>query len=746
MKKATESHRKEARLAVLVALTVCLALSAWPQSQMMKKTGVGPVLTFSPGMASTTAGTGTSGYSGDGGPATSALLNFPMGVVSDGQGNLYVADSANNVIRKVSAGGTISTIAGNGTQGYSGDGGSATSAQLAFPAAVALDGLGNLFIADYLNSCVRKVDTNGIISTLATGFVIRGVAADQAGNVYYSSWYEGVWKVDALGVITRIAGNGTPGFGGDGGPAVAAQTSGVASLALDSHGNLYFAEVLNSDIRKVDTNGVITTVAGNQQFGFAGDGGPAASATLNGPTDVRIDPAGNLYIADSSNNRIRKVNAAGTIRTLAGDGNYGYTGDGGLASAMQFAGPTALALDGSGNLSIADLGNSAVRHVRVDSTTLDFGTVAVGQTGGPIRVIVSNAGDADLNVSGIVASSNFARQTTCSTTTPLAPGAECPVDVSFVPAVAGNIAGSVTFSDDATGNPHVINLKGVGSITPAATQLVLLGEFAIILPLGGNLGVVAVDAMDENGHLVTDFNGVVTLQIAGPAGFTPYSGQTNASGGMASFDLTAVILNVVGDYTLTVSSTGLSSSQVSFTVAANPDFAISTSKTSLTVGSSSAGSLSVNVTPTNGFSGTIALTCSGLPSHSTCSFVPASLQANGSDTALASVVTISTGVANVAANQHSDGPILLAADAGLFSMGLVGLVFAPLVRRNRGSQSRRTQMIQLILIAIILCGGLVGCGAIAGEPHSTPPGNYTITVTATSTGVSHSTTFTLAVH
>jgi sugar lactone lactonase YvrE len=772
MEKATQFHRKGAQIVAVLAFALwLLALPAWAQSPVtlagggalvssprthigqsanvsvnLAASGTSPVLTFSPGIASTVAGTGVSGYSGDGGPGTSAQFNFPMGLAWDDLGSLYVADLANSVVRKLSADGTVSTVAGNGTQGYSGDGGPATSAQLAFPTSVALDGAGNLYIADFFNACVRKVDANGMISTLATasGSLVRGVAADVAGNVYYSGWPEGVWKVDPQGVITKIAGNGNPGFSGDGGPATDAQTSGVFGLALDGLGNLYMAEIFNSDVRKVDTNGIITTIAGNQQFGYAGDGGPATSAKMNGPTDVRIDAAGNLYIADSSNNRIRKVNAGGTISTIVGDGNYGYAGDGGLASVAQFAGPTAIAMDGSGNLFIADTGNSVIREIAVETTTLDFGKVTVGQIGGPISVIVSNAGSADLNVSSIVASSSFGIQTTCSSNTPLPPGSECSVDVSFIPTVNGNITGAVTLSDDAAGNPHVINLKGQGYIAPHPDKLVFATQFPV-QPLNGNLGTVIVNATDVNGNLATGFAGAVTLQIQGPAGFSMFSTQVNANGGTATFDLSAVVLNVAGSYTIGAASAGLSSAQAAFTVTGNPDFSIAMSAQSLKVGKESVGSINATVTPTNGFQGAIALSCSGLPSHSTCSFAPASLPADGSNTALTSKVTISTGVANVAAIHHADGPVFLATSTGVLSAGLFGLVFAPIARRNHGSQRKRARVIQLILVAIILCGGLVGCGTLGGQTHATPAGSYTVTITATSTSVSHRSTFTLVV-
>ena len=707
--------------------------------------GIGPLLTFTPGIVSTVAGTGVSGYSGDGGPATSAQLNLPMGMVRDSQGNLYIADFQNSVIRKLNANGTISTVAGNGTAGYSGDGGPATGAQLSFPAAVALDGAGNLYIGEFLNSCVRKVDVNGKISTLATGFLIRGVAADSAGNVYYSSWYEGVWKVDSQGVSTKIAGNGNPGFSGDGGPATDAQTSGVAGLALDSQGNLYLAEVLNSDIRKVDANGIITTVAGSQQVGNSGDGGPATSARLNGPTDVRIDAAGDLYIADSSNNRIRKVDASGTITTIAGGDNYGYTGDGGLASDAQFAGPVALTLDESGNLLIADTGNNVIREVQVASTSLDFGTVTVGQTGGPVSVIVSNAGNADLSVNSVIASNSFGVQTTCPANSGLPAGADCSVDVSFTPTASGNITGTVNVSDDAPGHPHIINLKGQGYI-PVASRLAFAGQFSAP-PLNGNLGVATVNATDANGNLATGFIGVVTLRLQGPAGFTTYSTQINASGGTATFNLSAVALNVAGSYTVTASSSGLTSAQASLTVV-SPNFSISTSKQSLTVGGSGVASLNVTITPTNGFSGTVTLSCSGLPAHSTCSFAPASLKADGSNTPILSGLTISTGVATAAAVNHTGDLFLFANHTGILSTGLLGLVFAPMWRGRRDSHHRRARLIQLILVVIILCAGLIGCNALAPQGQTTgltPPGSYTVTITAASTGISHSSTVTLVV-
>jgi sugar lactone lactonase YvrE len=747
MEKATSSQHKRSGIGVVVALAV-LFLSSLVSAQngvAPAGNGTGPVLTFTPGMTSTVAGNGTNGYGGDGGPALAAQLNFPMGMARDSAGNLYIADFSNSAVRKLATDGTITTVAGNGTYGYSGDGGPATSAQLSFPSAVALDGAGNLYIADFLNSCVRKVDVKGTISTFATGFLVRGVTADSAGNVYYSSWSEGVWKVDSQGVTTRIAGNGTCGFGGDGGLAINAQTAGVAGLALDSQGNLYMAEVPNSDIRKVDTNGIITTVAGNQKFGYSGDGGPATSAQFNGPTDVRVDAAGNLYVVDSSNNRIRKVDASGTITTIAGT-NYGYAGDAGLASNASFAGPNGIALAGNGDLFIGDTGNSVIREVTVDSTTLDLGTATVGQTAGPVRVLVSNAGNSDLHVSGVIASNGFAIQTTCSANSALPPGTGCSVDVSFSPLVVGSITGTVTFTDDAPGTPHVINLKGQGLAVPPPSQLAFARQFST-LSLNANLGSVPVNALDAQGNLASAFSGAVTLQLQGPAGFTPFSTQLNANAGVATFNLTAVVLKAAGTYTITASSTGLTSAQAQFTVTGAKDFAISTSPLSMTVVSGSSGTVNVTASPINGFSGTISLTCSGLPAHSTCSFLPSSVNATGNNASLPSVLTISTGVASVAAVRPPASPILLASGAGFLSIGMLGLAFVPRRQRVRESSGGRSRLVSLVLLAMILLTGMLGCQGLQSGSQSllTPRGTYTVTLTATSASVSHSVPLTLIV-
>ena len=276
----------------------------------------------SSGAISTIAGTGVEGYSGDGGPAVEAQLSYPACLVVDAAGNLFFSESFDNRIRRVDSSGTISTVAGTGVEGFSGDGGPATQAQLARPSGVAVDTAGNLFIADTRNRRIRKVDSSGNISTFAAlPGASQGMEFDAAGNLFYAdSTKSSVRRVDPSGAITTIAGIGRWGFSGDGGPATQAALHAPDDVAVDAAGNLYIADENNHRIRKVDSSGIITTIAGSGDRGFSGDGGPATQAQLARPSGVAVDTAGNLYIADHDNRRIRKVDPSGTITTIAGRG------------------------------------------------------------------------------------------------------------------------------------------------------------------------------------------------------------------------------------------------------------------------------------------------------------------------------------------------------------------------------------------------------------------------------------------
>jgi uncharacterized protein (TIGR03437 family) len=356
------------------------------------------------GLITTMAGNQTSGYSGDTGPATNAQLNGPWGVAVDSVGDLYIADTNNQRIRKVSNG-VISTVAGNGTHGFSGDNGPAASAQLSNPCGLAMDSLGGLYIADSSNNRIRKV-SGGVITTVAgngtPGFsgdngpatsahlaYPQGVAVDSAANLYIADYGNNRVRRVSNAVITTVAGNGTPGFSGDSGPATSAQLANPEGVAVDSAANLYIADTSNSRIRKV-SNGVIATVAGNGTVGFSGDNGPPTSAQLANPWGVAVDSAANLYIADYGNNRIRKV-SNGTITTVAGNGTRGFSGDNGPATSAQFYDPGGLAVDSAGNLYIADYGNNRIRKVSNGLiTTAAGGGAALGDNGPATSAQLSN--------------------------------------------------------------------------------------------------------------------------------------------------------------------------------------------------------------------------------------------------------------------------------------------------------------------------------------------------------------------
>jgi sugar lactone lactonase YvrE len=333
------------------------------------------------GIISTVAGTNGYAFSGDGGAATNSGLSGPYGVALDARGNLFIADDGNQRIRKVDTNGIITTVAGTNTYGFFGDGGAATNAALWNPCGLAVDAAGNLFIADESNSRIRKLGTNGIITTVAGtnsigvlgdgGLAVNsnlnnplGVALDAAGNIFIADAYNSrLRKVNTNGIINTIAGNGTISYCGDDGPAIAAGLSTLGGITMDPGGNVFVTDTGNARIRKVGTNGLITTVAGNGIFTFSGDNVAATNTSLDYPTSVAADAHGNLYIADESNNRIRKVNASGIISTVAGTNSSGFGGDGGPATNAILSGPSGVALDALGNLFIADASNERVRKV-----------------------------------------------------------------------------------------------------------------------------------------------------------------------------------------------------------------------------------------------------------------------------------------------------------------------------------------------------------------------------------------------
>ncbi|OGG44698.1 MAG: hypothetical protein A3F84_28760 [Candidatus Handelsmanbacteria bacterium RIFCSPLOWO2_12_FULL_64_10] len=461
------------------SLSVAHNAAGSPAAVSLSGTGAGPIYAIdAPRDIATVAGNGTSGYSGDGGAATSASLFAPIGAAVDGAGNLYIVDQNNHCIRKVSTSGVITTVAGNGTPGYSGDGGAATSASLNYPYGVAVDGSGALYIGDQNNHRIRKVSASGMITTVAgngtagysgdggaaTSASLNypyGVAVDGSGVLYIADRSNHrIRKVSTSGVITTVAGNGMPGYSGDGGAATFASLNLPSSVSVDGSGALYIMDRSNHRIRKVSASGVITTVAGNGTAGYSGDGGAAASASLNFPSGVFVDESGVLYVADQHNQRIRKVSASGEITTVAGNGTAGYSGDGGAATSASLFYPTGVAVDGSGNLYIAD-------HSRVwkAKPALLFGSVAVGSPNAQTFAI-SNPAAVALNVTGITVTGADAGQFSVSPTSfTINPGDPAQtVTVTFTPSSAGSKSASLSVAHNAAGSPATVTLSGTGNV------------------------------------------------------------------------------------------------------------------------------------------------------------------------------------------------------------------------------------------------------------------------------------------
>jgi sugar lactone lactonase YvrE len=448
-------------------------------------------VTASNGYINTVAGNGYDLFAGNGVPATNATLYQPTAATSDSSGNIYIADSDNCIVREVNATtGNITTFAGTpGVCGYGGDGSSATGpgAQLNYPSKAVVY-QGNVYIADTDNCLVRMVDTSGTITTFAgaapsggawhcgyggdsgpaTSATLSypyGVAVDSSGNVYIADSGNNVVRKVSGGIINTVAGNGNGGYSGDGHAATSAMLYYPNDVAVDAAGNLYIADEDNNRIRMVNTAGIISTVAGNGSSGFSGDGVLATTTSLNYPEGVAVDAAGDVLIADMDNNRIRWVDGRGFIYTVAGNGTYGFSGDGGLGTSAELAYPEGVGLDPSANIYVTDTSNYRVRKVNAvaglnaSMTSLTFGPQALGTFSGSQSVTLTAVGA--LSISNIAVTGDFSQTGTC-TTGPMS--GQCVMNIKFKPTAAGTRTGAVTISDNGYfSSSLMINLSGTGA-------------------------------------------------------------------------------------------------------------------------------------------------------------------------------------------------------------------------------------------------------------------------------------------
>lgn len=696
------------------------------------------ILTVTPGRSTASlAGTGTAGYSGDGSAASGAAVASPSAVAYDASGNLYLADTANHVVREVvKSSGNIITVAGTGTAGFSGDGGAATSAQLDTPTGIAVDANGNLYIADSHNHRIREVSGGNITTIAGTGLagfagdggaatsaqldLPKGIAVDGSGNIYIAdSGNNRIRKISGT-TISTIAGTGEQGYSGDGAAATAATLDSPTSVAVDASGAVYIADRHNQRVRAISSAGVISTVAGSGlptfAGGFSGDGVSASSAALSHPTGVSVDAAGNIYIADTNNQRVRTV-TGGVIATAAGSGEQGFSGDGGTLTAALLNAPKAASVDASGNLAIADTGNQRIRGAA--DAALAFDTSAVGVASATQAITLANTGTSDLTVSSAKITGPFAATNagTCSATPiTLAAGASCTEVLAFTPVQPGASSGSVAFSGPGAA-PQTVLLSGTGTQGSSAIKLSsntaapFVNQdvtFTAAVAVAGAIPPTGTVSFYTNGALIGTAkalsNGSASLTTTfATAGTYPitasYSGDPNFTGVTSS-----ALAQLVGDF--------------SFSITTDPS-----QSNSQTVVPGQPVTYKLAAAPLNGpFSFPIALSATGLPPGATVTFSPSTLTLGPSSVPFTMTVQTSSKVAM----QH---PLLEDLTKTGPMLALLLLPFASATRR-RARGMRPLLMVMLGILSLGTLLGITGCGTDSGFFGSSQK-TYTINVIGT---------------
>jgi sugar lactone lactonase YvrE len=638
-------------------------------SQLLTGSASGSVGVFVPGIINTVAGDYNWIYDGDGAAATSSGIFLPFGIAVNARGDLFIADSNNNRIRKVDAQTRlISTVAGNGTSGSSGDGGLAVNASINTPTSVALDPAGNIYIADSGNAVIRRVDAfTGIISTFAgtlgkagyagdhgpaTGAMFKspnGISFDPSGNLYVAdTGNNAIRMITPAGIISTVAGNGTAGMAGDGGLATQAQlyapwsATPIPSSVPGVYAGFYIADQGNHRIRAVDAAGNISTFAGSTA-GYGGDGGPATQAQLYEPASVLVDVAGNIYIADSGNNVVRRISATtGVISTYAGNGSEAFAGDGGPASQAGLYGPYAFALDTQGSLYIADVFHNRIRKVDANSAILQYPVMRVNRISAPLTQALENDGNAPLNITQFNAVSNSQldpNSTTCSEAAPLATLAQCTIGIDFAPTTTGKlVVGEFDVDSNAGNSPGVISLTGqVLNVNPTVATLTsglnpsTTGTpvtFSVLVTSNGQTPTGTVTLLDGSTAIATG-----TLGDGGVTNFTIStltSGSHNLTASYAGDSQNAsavspVLVQVVKDQqaaTTTALSASVSTAPagapITFTatvniVTANAGNGAITGSVAIKQGANTLGVATINNATANGASGVATITLTNLP-------------------------------------------------------------------------------------------------------------------------------------